>query len=403
MRILWVKIGGLWPLDTGGRLRSFHLIAELAKRHSVTLATTRDPAIAEDAVAARLPHGVRLVSVPWTAPKFGTARFALAFLRSLASARPVDLAKFEVPDLARRVAQILAARQADLCVADFLSATPNVPFGGAVPVVLFAHNVEHLIWRRLSEVEDRPWRRPALALEWRKMRRAESEACRVADLTVAVSDVDRALLAATAPGAAVRAIPTGVDTSYFCPNGWHERPERLVFVGSMDWYPNEDAALYFMEEILPRIRQTVPGASLSLVGRNPSARLRQAAARTGATLTGTVEDVRPHLAEAAVCVVPLRVGGGTRLKIFEALALGKAVVSTGIGAEGLPVVPDEHLLLAEAPAEFARAVVALLRDPARRRALGAAGRGLVQSRYSWAQVAREFERTCGEALGHHAR
>jgi glycosyltransferase involved in cell wall biosynthesis len=189
-----------------------------------------------------------------------------------------------------------------------------------------------------------------------------------------------------------------VDTSFFTPNGVHEAPARLVFTGAMDWYPNEDAILYFIDGILPSIRREVPRVALTVVGRNPSSRLRAAAEAAGVRVTGTVEDVRPWVAEATVYVVPLRVGGGTRLKIFEGLAMSKAVVSTTVGAEGLPLVDGTHFVRADAPAAFADAVVSLLRDPFRRKALGMAGRRLVEERYSWTRVAREFEAHCEEAL-----
>ena len=234
------------------------------------------------------------------------------------------------------------------------------------------------------------------------MRRYEARACRQARLTVAVSEADRTLLAANAPGADIRAIPTGVDASYFHPNGTAEKPARLVFTGSMDWYPNEDAIIHFMEAILPRLRRRIPGLTIAVVGRNPSERLKALGAAKGVQITGTVDDVRPYVAEAAVYVVPLRIGGGTRLKIFEALAMGKAVVSTSVGAEGLPMTPGQHFLQADSPEDFAKAVLALLEDVPRRRAIGEAGRRLVEARYSWAQVGREFERLCEEVASPHA-
>jgi glycosyltransferase involved in cell wall biosynthesis len=161
--------------------------------------------------------------------------------------------------------------------------------------------------------------------------------------------------------------------------------------------------MYFIAEILPELRREVPGLSLAVVGRDPAERLRAACATAGVQVTGTVADVRPHVAEAAVYVVPLRIGGGTRLKIFEALAMGKAVVSTRVGAEGLPIVPGEHFLQADSPADFTQAVVTLLKDPDRRRALGRAGRRLVEDRYSWTQVTRQFEGHCEEVVARHAR
>ena len=235
------------------------------------------------------------------------------------------------------------------------------------------------------------------------MRRYEAWACASAQLTVAVSETDRALLAANAPSARIRTIATGVDTSYFTANDTPESPGALVFTGSMDWYPNEDAIVHFIEAILPTIRRDVSSVSLTVAGRNPTDRVKAAGAAPGVNVTGTVPDVRPYMAQAAVYVVPLRIGGGTRLKIFEALAMGKAVVATGVGAEGLPVVPGQHFLRADSAAEFARAVTTLLRDPSRRKALGLAGRRLVEECYSWPQVAREFESHCEEVLSNRGR
>src|SRR5205823_6594364 len=270
----------LWPVNTGGRIRSFHMLRELSHRHEVTLLTTHGPSEDPRALEAALPR-CEVVSVPWALAKRGSARFALALVRSWLSSLPVDLYKARVPALGREIERRLANERVDLIVADFLLATPNVTRAAAPPTVLFAHNVEHVIWQRMREVEPRAWRRILLALESRKMRRYEASACARAQLTIAVSDADRHLLAAAAPGARV---------------------------------------------------------------------------------TGLVDDVRPHMAEAAVYVVPLRIGGGTRLKIFEALSMAKAVVSTTVGAEGLPLAPGRHFLQADEPAGFAEAVTSLLRD-----------------------------------------
>jgi glycosyltransferase involved in cell wall biosynthesis len=191
------------------------------------------------------------------------------------------------------------------------------------------------------------------------------------------------------------AIPTGVDVDYFdAGDGTLEQTAEIVFTGSMDWHPNEDAMRYFIDAILPLLRREVPEVSLTIVGRNPSPQLRDAAATAGVAVTGTVDDVRPYIRRAAVYVVPLRIGGGTRLKIFEALAMGKAVVSTSIGAEGLPLQEGVHILRADDPAAFAAKVLELLRDGTRRRELGTAGRRLMEQEYSWSRVAQDFERHC---------
>jgi len=218
-RIVWVKIGGLWPLHTGGRLRSFHIVSELSRRHRVTVLTTHRPGEDPAALAAQLPHCERVVSFPHAAPKQASWRFVGSVARSWLSPLPVDLWKSRVPAVHAEVDRLLGGGRVDVCVADFLVAAPNVRLGGAVPVVLFAHNVEHMIWKRLATVEPRVWRRALLEVEWRKMRRCEARACTQAAVTIAVSDVDRALLTTAAPGARVFTVPTGVDTSYFAPDG----------------------------------------------------------------------------------------------------------------------------------------------------------------------------------------
>ena len=307
MHILWVKPGGLWPLTTGGRLRSFHTVDELSRRHRLTLLTSHGPDEDPQELAARLPHCERVVSLPHRPPKLGSPRLAAAVVGSWFSELPVDMWKWRVPALRAEAARLMARGDVDVCVADFLVALSNVPLDGRVPVVLFEHNVEHVIWKRLAALERRGWRRLLLELEWRKVRRFEARACARTDLTMAVSEADRDLLARTSPGARVVAIPTGVDTSYFVPDGRPESAAGLVFTGSMDWFPNEDGMLHFVSEILPLIRREVPGTAFTVVGRDPSPRLREAAAGARVHVTGRVDDVRSYVAEAAVYVVPLRV------------------------------------------------------------------------------------------------
>ena len=403
MRILWVKVGGLWPLTTGGRLRSYHLVSQLARRHQVRLITTHGPEDDPDGLRSSLSHCQDVQSIPFQLPRQNTARFALALMRSWSSRLPVDMWKARVAALQAHVHGVLERGEVDVCVADFLAAASNVPARHRVPIVLFAHNVEHQIWKRLSAHAGTPWKRALLEVEWRKMRHYEARACSQAALTLAVSDIDRDLLHSTAPGARVRSIPTGVDTEFFRPDEARERPHHLVFTGAMDWYPNEDGILHFLADVLPAVRAAVPDVTLTLVGRNPTPRLQAAAAAAGARVTGTVDDVRPHVLEGAVSIVPLRIGGGTRLKIFEALAMGKAVVSTTVGAEGLPLEPRRHFLQADDPAAFAEAIVGLLRCGQRRRALGRAGRALVEEHYSWTQVSKTFEQRLSEAMVTHAR
>jgi glycosyltransferase involved in cell wall biosynthesis len=226
------------------------------------------------------------------------------------------------------------------------------------------------------------------------MLRFEREALTQFDLVLAVSDTDRDTFSRLYPGALrrpVHVVQTGVDTAYFTPMPQLERRAHLVFTGSMDWLPNEDGMLYFVRDVLPRVRQAEPDVTLSIVGRAPTPAVRRLADTAGIEVTGRVDDVRPHIAAGDVYVVPLRIGGGTRLKIFEAMSMSRAVVSTTVGAEGLPVTSGHDIVIADDPERFAGAVVHLIRDLDARRRLEAAGRQLVVDRHDWAAVARDFD------------
>jgi glycosyltransferase involved in cell wall biosynthesis len=240
-----------------------------------------------------------------------------------------------------------------------------------------------------------------LAEQWRRMRRHEMAECRRFDHVVAVSPQDAEAFRAEYGVASVSDVPTGVDTDYFRPSGREARqPHDLVFTGSMDWMPNEDAILYFAEQILPRVRARVPGVTLTVVGRNAPPRVRALGdADPAIRVTGSVPDVRPYIERAALFVVPIRVGGGTRLKIFEAMAMERAVVSTSVGAEGLPVRDGVDGVLRDTPEAFADALVELLARPERAAAIGREAAAVVRARFGWDGVAAQFAAACEAAIG----
>jgi glycosyltransferase involved in cell wall biosynthesis len=244
--------------------------------------------------------------------------------------------------------------------------------------------------------------RRLLAQQWRRMLRFERAALERFELVLAVSDTDARTFERLYPRALrapVHVVQTGVDTTYFSPAPDAARPAHLVFTGSMDWLPNEDGVVHFVEEILPRIRSRMPGVTFSIVGRAPTPAVRRLADQTGIEVTGRVDDVRPHVAAAHVYVVPLRIGGGTRLKIFEAMAMGKAVVSTTIGAEGLPVTDGRDIVIADGPEAFADAVVRVIDQPEVRQRIESAARRLVVERYDWSSVAGDFEAALAQVCG----
>jgi glycosyltransferase involved in cell wall biosynthesis len=226
------------------------------------------------------------------------------------------------------------------------------------------------------------------------MMRYEGQALQRFDALLAVSDTDRETFTRLYPGmqrGPIHVVRTGVDTEYFSPDSSSEGGADLVFTGSMDWLPNEDGMVWFCREVLPLVRRQVPAVRLSIVGRAPTPAVVRLAADAGVHVTGRVDDVRPYMRAAALYVVPLRIGGGTRLKIFEAMAMGQAVVSTTVGAEGLAVTHGRDVLLADGAPDFARAIVQLLSNIDQRRQLGRAARALVVEHFDWSTVARDLE------------
>jgi glycosyltransferase involved in cell wall biosynthesis len=395
---LWLKNELLHPVDCGGRIRTYNMLRQLRRDHEVTYVALDDGASPPDTDALAQEYCHRLVRVPVPDSRRGSARFYRGVAQSLFSPLPYVLWKARAAGMRRAVAEAVARGEVDVLVCDFLFPSVNVPRRPGVPALLFEHNVESTIWRRSWENAANPAARAYLWLQWRRMVRAERRQCLRFDAVVAVSGKDREALERLYGARRVRAVATGVDVDFFRPGGSVARePHGLVFTGAMDWLPNEDGIFHFAEAILPLVRREVEDATLTVVGRRPSARLLALAARhPWIRITGPVPDVRPYLEAAAVFVVPLRIGSGTRLKIFEAMAMEKPVVSTGVGAEGLPVEDGRELHLADAPEDFADAVVRLLREPARAEAMGRGAAELVRSRFSWSGIARDFAAICEE-------
>ncbi len=400
MRILWLKADLLLPLDKGGKLRTWHLMRELAQHHAITFLSFVDPDQPRADIEGMQDVASEVITVPRRDAAKGTLAFYLDAARHLLSSRPYAVAKYESGAYKTAVAVTLARTAYDLIVCDFLPPAVNLPATLPCPVVLFTHNVEAEIWRRHADTATGPVKRFLMATQYRRMLRFEAETLRRFEAVLAVSDADRETFGRLYPGAArqpIHVVPTGVDTSFFAPSSDDPTAaspagaRTLIFTGSMDWLPNEDAMRFFCRDIFPLIRAEEPGVTLQIVGRAPTPEVRRLEADAAVLVTGRVDDVRPFMREAAVYVVPLRIGGGTRLKIFEAMAMAKAVVSTTVGAEGLPVTAGEHLMLADEPRGFARAVVRLLRDLDRRRGIEQAARTLVVANYDWSVAAANLE------------
>lgn len=400
MNVLFLQKRLLFPVDAGWRVRTLNIVRHLARWHHVTyLCNLQD----EDAphVASMAALGLRLETTPWReAPRHGTA-FYRDLAVNLLSRYPFTVDKDFDPALRARASALLAEGEYDVVVCDFVQMARNL-LGLELPAsVLFQHNVEAQVLSRHVSVSASVARRAYMYLQWRKMREFEGHAARAFDLVAAVSEDDRRTFETAYGLSNVRVIDTGVDTASFTPPAERPSAPRLVFVGSLDWLPNEDGLTFFASAVWPHVRRLRPDAECEIVGRNPSAAIRRLARTEGFRLSANVPDVRPHLSAAAVSVVPLRIGGGTRLKIFESMAMGTPVVSTTLGAEGLPVESGRHLLLADDPVQFAEAVVTLLANPDMRRALADRARALVVERFSAETVAHQFEAICQEAIERH--
>jgi polysaccharide biosynthesis protein PslH len=400
VHLLWLKTELLHPLDKGGRIRTYEMLRQLLRHHRITYLTLDDGNRAPDAIERAAEYCTDLVRVSTRTSAKGSMRFYAELLRNLFSPLPYAVAKYRSAAMERTIEQLVERDTPDLLVCDFLAPSVNVPDDLPVASVLFQHNVEATIWQRHAAVAKGRWRRAYLGRQWQRMHAYERAQCRRFSHVVAVSAEDAAAFASDYGTSAVSHVPTGVDTEYFRPSGQAARaPREIIFTGSMDWMPNEDAVRYFIADILPIIHAQQPDVSFTIVGRNPSPSIWSLADRhPQVRVTGTVPDVRPFLERAAVIVVPLRVGGGTRLKLFEAMAMEKAIVTTTVGAEGLPVRDDEHLLIADSPDAFAAAVLTVLRDPASGDGLGQRAAALVRSRFGWSRAAEQFADSCRQAL-----
>ncbi|MEP6741918.1 MAG: glycosyltransferase [bacterium] len=401
MRILWLKTELLHPVNKGGKIRTYHMLKELKRDHHITYLTLDDGAAAGDAREQALEYCHELVCVPHQRREKFTPAFYAELALNLVSPLPYAVAKYKSAAMSREISELIRAHGYDILVCDFLAPAANVPPELACQTVLFQHNVEAMIWRRYYEVQTNPVKKTYLYWQWRKMQAFERVMCRRFDRVIAVSREDRELMQQDYGVKVIDDVPTGVDTDFFRPSGTQKSDSRnLVFTGSMDWLPNEDAIQYFTSQVMPLIKAELPDVTLTVVGRNPYPALIELSKRDGSVVvTGGVDDVRPYMDRAAAYVVPLRIGGGTRLKIFEAMAMEKPIVSTTVGAEGLAVRGGDELLIADTPEDFAQAVVRVLSDQGLANDLAARAAMLVRQRFGWDRAAAKFASIC-EGLAH---
>jgi glycosyltransferase involved in cell wall biosynthesis len=396
MKILWVSPFFLHPTTRGGQIRTLKMMEHLHRWHEIHFVAFERPGEPEG-LRRSSEYSSRAYAIPHGVPNRGSPRFLVQAARNLFSAMPLAVSRYCSSHMRRKIDELMATQNFDRIVCDFLFVAPNL--GALDRSVLFEHNVETNIWQRHLENASNPLIRTFFSIQAKRMFEYEGAVCRQSAHVIAVSGTDALRFREMFGISRVSAVPTGVDVDYFKPGPVGDVPVAdLVFVGSMDWLPNVDGVLYFSREILPLIRRHKPDCTLAVVGRNPAREIVELEnPDSGIRVTGTVADIRPYFWNSSISIVPLRIGGGTRLKIFEAMAAGVPVVSTSIGAEGLPVSSGEDCYISDSPRDFADRCLELLGDAQLRSRIASAGSQLVSSRCSWEAASRCFEQILQEA------
>ncbi len=405
MQILFLTPQLPYPPHQGTTIRNYNIMANLAPRHEIHLLSF---VRSQDEIARATPlhqHCRRIEGIP--APRRSPLkRFLSLFLSPLPDmALRLPSAEFQarlaatlrrVPFDVVQIEGIEMARYWMLEVRNW-----KLDHKAEPPTSIFDdHNAEYVLQQRAFETDVRQPRRWVAAIysliQWKKLSRYEAMICQLADGVVAVSETDKVALQRLVPGLNVTVVPNAVDVDYYTSADIQPSPlppRSLVFTGKMDFRPNVDAVLWFCQEVLPLVRREMTDVSFYIVGQSPHRRVLRLADDPAVTVTGYVDDVRPYITGASVYVVPLRIGGGTRLKVLEAMAMSKPIVSTSLGCEGFEgLVPGQELSIADSPQEFARRVIELLDDVPRRERLGQAGRRFVEERYDWRLIVPRLER-----------
>jgi polysaccharide biosynthesis protein PslH len=378
-----------FPPDGGVWIRTYHVLRLLARTFDVTaLCFERAGSAGEgDAAAAREALGrlaeVEVFAIPQRRRRL---RYLWDHARSALLGRVYTTYLYESRAFRRRLREELASKAFRLVHVDSLDLARYLPACAGLPVVCVHHDVESCLLRRRAGRERSRWRRAYLAYQARLMEKVERRWCRRVALNVVVSEADAARLRRRAPAARIAVVPNGVDVEAPPPSLADAHAAGVAFVGGASPFPNRDALDFFCEEVLPHLRRARADVAVRWIGRASAAQQRRYRERHGIELTGYAADVTPWMRAAACHVVPLRVGGGTRLKILAAWALGKPVVSTSVGCEGLAAADGDNILVRDDPRGFAEAVLAVLADPGLQRALGTRGRETAERLYGWEVV-----------------
>lgn len=389
MRIFMVSPTLPWPLDMGDKIRIYHVLRELARvGHEVTLLTLAHEPYDPDDLEPLKTYCRELLVIPIkNRPRLHAA------IKSIISRKPYRVAKFESQKFKQAVAQALQ-KDYDILWVHFMETLAYVPQSYTrkkrLLVVLDQHNADERFWETYAR-EGWPWTRLFAKINLWQLRKFQTLALKRVDVIMSVSkeDADFTQTRLPNPATQVWVVPNGVDTESFRLPDTAERKNYIIFCGAMDVLMNIDAVEWFARRIFPKVRKTVPDAEFWIVGRDPVSRVKALNSLPGVRVTGRVEDVRPYYTEAKVAVAPFRYGGGTKIKVLEAMALGVPVVATPVGCQGIEVMSGKHLFKEENEKAFAQRTINLLQDERLRRRMAAEARRLVEERYSWHAIMRD--------------
>jgi len=397
MRILVLDEEFPWPLNTGKRMRSFNLLSRIAAKHELYYLAYGETD--SESSNALMKNRMNPIAVARKIPAKSGPMFYLRLLANLTSPWPYIVSSHYSRLYDKTVKEVIKEKRPDMIICEWTPYAVFVRDIDKIKKVIVAHNVETLIWKRYYENEKNPAKRWYIGIQRDKLERFENEAFGTVDGITAVSEIDAGSIREIKDRTPVNVVENGVDLDYFKSENNDTEPDSMVFVGTMDWRPNQDAVSYFAQEVFPLIRKNRPDAKVIFVGRKPPQEIKALNDIPGVTVTGSVDDVRPYMQKGAVYVVPLRIGGGTRLKILDAMAMKKAIVSTSVGAEGLEVSEDENILLADTAERFAEQIERLMDDAELRHRMGEDGRQLVEERYGWDRLAERLDAFLIELAG----
>jgi glycosyltransferase involved in cell wall biosynthesis len=399
---LWISQNVPYPPKTGVLQRNFNLIREASRTGQVTLLAILQKGVLPTPVdldEARLELGkfcrkIEIVELPIESSRL---LFLAVLLKSVFTTDPFSVNWTKSAEMTDAINRLMHETEFDVIHYDTISMAAHHHLAGAIPKALNHHNIESHLIKRRATIEKNPLKRLYYHLEGTKLERFEAKVCPAFDVNFTVSELDKSRLLEIAPNAYADVVANGVDCDYFSPQPDSQvKPQSVIMVSGMNWFPNRDAVLYMCDEIWPALSNAYPDISWTVVGSSPPQRLLDLATRDNRVrVTGFVDDVRPYLAEAQVYLCPMRDGGGTRLKILDALAMGKPIVATTMAYEGISITPNVNVLVADTPSEFVRQIGRLFDDRDLCSTLADAARRFVMEHYSWSVI--------GDRLGDNYR